>query len=260
MSSFNFAKTLFLVKKRKNLYYTASISGENMNPLFQGKIDNFCAAYSVLNALRLICGISAFQARDILNDMFMEQAKNAEEWKKIVCHETTYCELVRSMLEKWKNAYNYGYYCPFPCDKPNIAHIKTFSPEVDVDTVWDFLKDAIKDKQTTAVMRFCRFLPHQAGPIVDHWSTVLRVTDREIFLYDCSLEPTGWYVLHRDKFFAAPFGAIPPQKTGLENQFVLNLGTEEFGVLCPESIFVLERKATAFDTIKTAFKRKIFTV
>ncbi len=229
-----------------------------MNPLFQGKIDNFCAAYSVLNALRLICGISAFQARDILNDMFVEQAKNIEEWKKIVCHETTYYGLVRHMLEKWQTTYNYAVWQPFPCDKPNITHVKTFSPEVDLDTVWEFLQKNVKDKQSTAVMRFCRFLPHQPGPIVDHWSTVLRVTDREIFLYDCSLESTGWYVLRREKFFTAPFHAVPPQKIGLANQFTLNLAAEEFGVLCPESVFMAERKATAFDTVKTAFKRKIF--
>lgn len=231
-----------------------------MNPLFQGKIDNFCAAYSVLNALRLIEGISAFQARDILNDMFVEQARDIEAWRKIVCHETNYYEVVQFMLEKWKKEFQYDWYCPFPCAAPNVTHIKTFRPEVDIDTFWDFLKNTVKDKERTAVMRFCRFFPHQPGPAVDHWSTVLRVTDREIYLYDCSLETTGWYVLHREKFFTAPFGAIPPQKIALANQFILNLAREEFGVFCPESVFVVEKKASSFESIKTAFKRKIFDV
>lgn len=228
-----------------------------MNPLFQGKIDNFCAAYSVLNALRLVCGISAFQARDILNDMFVEQAKDIEKWRDIVCHRTDYYELVQFMLEKWKVIHNYSVYRPF-AGVPNITHVKTFQPEIDMDTLWEFLQKTVKDKQCTAVMRFCRFLPHQAGPIVDHWSTVSRVTPGEIYLYDCSLETTGWYVLKKDKFFTAPFGAVPPQTVALEQQFTLNLANEEFGVISPESIYIVERNPSPFDTMKTAFKRKIF--
>lgn len=236
-----------------------------MNPLFQGKIDNFCAAYSVLNALRLLCGISAFQARDIFNDTLMEKAKNSEEWKKIVCHETNYYELVDFMLDKWQPVYQYSYYRPFPCISPNINNISRFQPEADLDTVWEFLQNTVTlsaeaNKEVTAVFRFCRFLPRQAGPMVDHWSTVSKVTDTEMYLYDCSLESTGWYVLHREKFFSAPFGAIPPQRIALQQQYTLNLAEEEFGVICPESVFMLERKKTAFETITAAFKRKIFDI
>ena len=94
--------------------------------------------------------------------------------------------------------------------------------------------------------------------MVDHWSAISRITDTEIYLYDCSLETTGWYILHRDKFFSAPFGAIPPQRTGLQQQFTLSLAEEEFGVICPESIFMVEKKKSPFETITAAFKRKIF--
>lgn len=234
-----------------------------MNPLFQGKIDNFCAAYSVLNALRLLFGISAFQARDILNDTLIEQAQNPEEWKKVVCHETCYYELVNSMLAKCQETYGYTYYCPFPCIKPNLDNIRFFQPEVDVDTVWDFLQNTVNlsaeaEKEVTAVLRFCRFLPRQVGPIVDHWSTISRITDSEIYLYDCSLESTGWYILHREKFFSAPFWAIPPQRIALKQQYTLNLADEEFGVFCPESIFMIEKKKSPFETLAATFKRKIF--
>lgn len=239
--------------------------GVRMNPLFQGKIDNFCAAYSVLNALRLICGISAFQARDILNDTLIEKAKNSDEWKKIVCHETNYYDLVRFMLEKWQAAYHYSYYCPFPCTNPNLNNIRLFQPEVNLDTIWEFLQNTVRvdadaNKEVTAVFRFCRFLPRQAGPMVDHWSTISSITDSEIYLYDCSLETTGWYVLQREKFFSAPFGAIPPQRTALSQHCTLSLAEEEFGVICPESIFMIERKKTAFETITATFKRKIFDI
>lgn len=236
-----------------------------MNPLFQGKIDNFCAAYSVLNALRLLFGISAFQARDILNDTLIEQAQNPEEWKKIVCHETNYYALVNSMLAKCKEVYHYNYYRPFPCLNPSLDNIRFFQPEVDIDTIWEFLKDTVTlsaeaNKEVTAVFRFCRFLPRQAGPMVDHWSTIARITDTEIYLYDCSLETTGWYILNRDKFFSAPFEAIPPQRIGLQQQFMLSLAEEEFGVLCPESIFMIEKKKTPFETLAASFKRKIFEI
>lgn len=236
-----------------------------MNPLFQGKIDNFCAAYSVLNALRLLFGISAFQARDILNDMLIEKAQNSEEWKKIVCHETDYYDLVGSMLAKWKEVYNYNYYRPFPDIHPKLDNIRFFQPEVDIDTIWEFLKKTVvlsaeANKNVTAVFRFCRFLPRQAGPIVDHWSTISRVTDTEIYLYDCSLETTGWYVLSRDKFFSAPFGAVPPQRIALQQQYMLNLAEEEFGVICPESIFMIEKQKSPFETIAARFKQKIFDI
>ena len=236
-----------------------------MNPLFQGKIDNFCAAYSVLNAFRLLFGISAFQARDMLNATFIEQARHSDTWKKIVCHETTYYDLVAGRLENGKANLAYSYYCPFPAKDFNMSRIRSFSPEVDIDTVWNFLQNIIDTdpssiKPVTAVLRFCRFMPNQIGPIVDHWSTIMRVTDKEIYLYDCSLEPTGWYVLHRGKFFSAPFGAVPPQRTALEQQYMLNLASEEFGVICPESIFVVEKKNSPFETFASAFKRKIFDI
>ena len=229
--------------------------GAIMNPLYQGKIDNFCAAYSVLNAFRLVSGISAFQARDILNHVFIEEAKDIENWERIVKHECNYLNMVRSILEKWKVELNYQYFCPFAYtgkEEPIMGN-DFLHPQVDLDTVWETLMQFVKYKKGTAVIRFCRFLPKQIGPIVDHWSTVAKIDEHEMVLYDCSLEATGWYLLEKERFFSAPFGAIPPQGLALKMGYNLDLAENEFGVICPDYIHIIESKASPFDMLKRAF-------
>ena len=38
-----------------------------MQPFYQGKIDNFCAMYAVLNALQVLFSLTPHQARRIFN-------------------------------------------------------------------------------------------------------------------------------------------------------------------------------------------------
>lgn len=230
-----------------------------MKAIYQGKLDNFCAAYAVLNGLKLIRNISTSQARIILTEMFYYESQNLEEWLKILVHETDYQALVKRMLEKWSSTYGYKTFCPFDPQefiskkKRNIFLRNTNSTtsniqaEVDKDILWNTLMKYTKAQQRTVVLRFCRFVPHQVGPLVDHWTTLEKITDDAMYFFDCSLEASGWYSIPREKLFVAPFGTLPPQNIALKKGMTLSLDTEEFAIIPPENIHVLEVVKNPFD-------------
>ena len=47
-----------------------------MQAFYQGKIDNFCAMYAVLNAVQVLFGLAPLHARKIFNRAMMEQARD----------------------------------------------------------------------------------------------------------------------------------------------------------------------------------------
>ena len=231
-----------------------------MQALYQGKIDNFCAAYAVLNGLKIIRNISTMQARVVLNEMFHHEAKDSEQWLKIINHETDYQNLVSRMLAKWSSTYGYKAFCPFdPQDfavknptykkspQNNVRNPKEVFPEIDKDTIWSTLQEHTKEAGSTVVLRFCRFIPNQVGPLVDHWTTLAKITEDEMHFFDCSIEPTGWYVIPREKLYVAPFGMLPPQSVGLSQGMKLSLHKEEFAIIPPENIHVLKAIRSPFD-------------
>ena len=57
-----------------------------MHALYQGKIDNFCAMYAVLNAVQVLFGLAPLHARKIFNRAMMEQARDLENFQKILEH------------------------------------------------------------------------------------------------------------------------------------------------------------------------------
>ena len=69
-----------------------------MTPLFQGKIDNFCAAYAVLNAMRLIHGISDLQARALFSELLLSQSRDEKAFRAILSHGTDYVDMVDAFL------------------------------------------------------------------------------------------------------------------------------------------------------------------
>ena len=245
-----------------------------MQALYQGKIDNFCAAYAVLNAIKLVRKISVMQSRVLLNEMLYHEAKDPDQWLKILHHETDYQDLAKRMLELWTETFGYKTFCPFNPEEflaaqavntkatPKSSIIKKFitkSPitenreafkaEVDKDLLWETLKKHTKEHESTVVLRFCRFLPNKVGPIVDHWTTLIKVTDDELYFYDCSLETTGWYIIPREKIYVAPFGALPPQAIANRENMVLTLANEEFAVISPENIHVVEIVKSPFNQV-----------
>lgn len=284
----------------------------DLNPIYQGKLDNFCAIYAVINGLKLISNINNMQARIVLNEALYYESLDARNWLRVINHETDYQALVSRMLKKWESMFEYGSFCPFDAThypqnifqrlaqhdmnarnaeqmlamKARQKHVqnahdstqtvsvnqghtnqnttqdipkKTFierlsnlfrgetfdinkafqKPELSVDLVWSTIEKHILEGKSTVVLRLCRFLPDKIGPMVDHWTTVYKITDDKMFFYDCSLEKTGWYQLPRQKVFIAPFGSILPQTLALQDGFKLSLMQGEFAVLCPEYIHVM---------------------
>ena len=47
-----------------------------MQAYFQGRVDNFCAVYAVLNALQVLFGLSPLAARRIYNRTLLRESAN----------------------------------------------------------------------------------------------------------------------------------------------------------------------------------------
>ncbi len=222
-------------------------------PFYQGKVDNFCAGYAVLNAIKILRNISGLQGRVVLNEMLYHESLDGENWLKVLNHETDYNNLVIRMLNVWKDIYKYNYFRPFDPKHYGFSeshyqgekirkNIDMRKPEISIDDVWNVFKNCTIPKEKTVVFRLCRFVPFTSGPLVDHWTTSFEFKKDVMHFYDCSLEASGWYTLEKEKVFIAPFHSIPAQTIGLRDKFLLNLDTQEFAVICPEFIHVLEAK------------------
>ncbi len=156
-----------------------------MTPLFQGKIDNFCAAYAVLNALRLIHGISDFQARSLFSALLLRQSRDEKMFRAILEHTTDYQELVDDFFRQAGEYFSLRVKAPF-------------GEDTGCDEVWEALRDyACPERGRSAVFRFRRYEAFRVRPCADHWTTGHKMEGNELLLFDCSLEPEGLYRLTR---------------------------------------------------------------
>ena len=55
-----------------------------MQAFFQGKVDNFCAVYAVLNALQLLYAITPLEARRIFNRTLMDISADREAFRRVL--------------------------------------------------------------------------------------------------------------------------------------------------------------------------------
>ena len=159
-----------------------------MVPFFQGKIDNFCAVYAVLNAMKLICNISSLQARNLFADLLLRHSRNEANFRAILYHTTDYNDLVDDFFLQLLKQFPVKVTAPFPDEAAAPSE----------DDIWNILKDYAKpDEGRSAVFRFCRFAPLAAHPVADHWTTAQRVEGETLHFFDCSLEKMGLYALPR---------------------------------------------------------------
>ena len=87
-----------------------------MTPLFQGKIDNFCAAYAVLNAMRLIHGISDLQARALFSELLLSQSRDEKAFRAILSHGTDYVDMVDAFLGQISERFPLRVSAPFDAE------------------------------------------------------------------------------------------------------------------------------------------------
>ncbi|MBO4318638.1 MAG: hypothetical protein J5855_10265 [Mailhella sp.] len=194
-----------------------------MVPFFQGKIDNFCAIYAVINAVHLRSPLSAAQARGMFNDAVMHAAHDERILSDVLAHATDYASLVRYMLDRFAREYAFSWE-PFLggaiCPGEQAAHLLPHhadagkkelhacgTPE---DLAAFFRRHTDGRKGKSVVFRFCRFKPGEGKMFIDHWSTAAEVSGDSVCLFDCSLERNGLYSLPLDRLHVGPAGTVPP--------------------------------------------------
>lgn len=163
-----------------------------MHPFFQGKVDNFCAVYAVLNAVQLLCKIPPLTARSLFNETILEASGDKQRFKAILEHTTDYMELVDWMLDAFCPRYGLHAFAPFET---------TQNP----DKIWTVLAEyARPDLGRCSVFRFMRFEALRSSPMADHWTTSRTVESDGLRLFDCSLEPRGLYMIRPQDLARAP--------------------------------------------------------
>ncbi|MDE5832087.1 MAG: hypothetical protein K2H64_03740 [Desulfovibrio sp.] len=153
-----------------------------MKPLYQGKLDAFCAVYAVLNALRLTHAIRTSRARDIMNETLMGVAANPERFRAFLSQETDYADVVDSMLDALKKRMPLETTRPFaPGAKPGLNEVWS--------AIQDWIgPDAEKNLGKAVVFRFFKYALPGQPPLNRHWTTADFITGDNLHLFDCSHE------------------------------------------------------------------------
>ncbi|MDR1776622.1 MAG: hypothetical protein LBR31_02170 [Desulfovibrio sp.] len=145
-------------------------------PFYQGKLDTFCAIYAVLNALRLTHGIRTLKARDLLNLTLLKLAADPAALRAVLAQDTDYIDLVDDLLNMAGQRFPIHIHKPFSeADKP--------SPEA----LWNTCRTWLDGGTPRAVvLRFLRSLKPTAPPLSRHWTTVDRMNNDTLHLFDSS--------------------------------------------------------------------------
>ncbi|MEZ6853286.1 hypothetical protein [Halodesulfovibrio aestuarii] len=172
-----------------------------MEALFQGKLDNFCALYAVLNAMQRTHGINHWEARKLFHAGLLSFSRDAESWENIVCNRTDYIAEVQSFINLIRSEGTSIHYTqPFPDGKASIADVlkvvKAWSPVEQGKGTSLYEKAGGKG----VVLQFKRFLPFRGAPLITHWTAVKEFVGSEIRFIDSSLEKNATYALPQNGF------------------------------------------------------------
>ncbi len=183
-----------------------------MKPLFQGKIDVFCALYAVLNGLKVTHRIRTMQARDIFHETLLGLAQNPQVFKAVLEQKTDYVGLVDAMLNIQSQKR------PLTVERPFEGSLHT-PPSPDV--VWESISQWLLPNTLSStkpqpndvppiiaknvlgravVFRFLRYLMPNTEPINRHWTTAYYMTNDELQFFDCSLEESAVYAVNKGGF------------------------------------------------------------
>ena len=179
-----------------------------LKPLYQGKVDTFCAIYAVLNALRLTHGLRTLKARDMFNDTLMALAGEPAVFRAVLEQTTDYMQLVDSMLARQKEKHPLDVQVPFaPKAKP--------SPQVVEKCLAMWMQGGTN---RAAILRFMRHVSPGTRAINRHWTTVGSVDDKGIHLFDSSHDAeaimhikAGEFVTRREDINADQLLYIQPE-------------------------------------------------
>lgn len=171
-----------------------------MQPFTQGKVDNFCAIYAVLNALQVLFHITPLQGRAIFNRTLLNSIHDPMMFKNILEHRTDYTALVDAICDDVR-AHD------FP-----MLHVEVpFGPGASREEVWELLRScACPPLPRVSVFRFLRMAPPKETPIVDHWTVGHSMDISGLHLLDCSLETNGLHCIS----FSRVVDKDPPPRRG----------------------------------------------
>ncbi len=181
---------------------------------YQGQLDVFCAAYAVLNALRLLHGLRPLEARLFLHEALRDIARDPIVFQTALDQRTDYVEWVDAMLERQIRRGGLCVHAPFAraprpglgidggtpspwraSGKDNAGAPEQASgqagdaPGPDPETLWRTLTAWLTGGEARcALFQFIRFAPVGHG-LIRHWTCCSGVEDEELVLYDCSREP-----------------------------------------------------------------------
>ena len=161
-----------------------------MKPLYQGKIDTFCAIYAVLNAFRITHGIRTMKARELFNEIIMMLASKPQELLDVLDQKTDYIDLIDNMLKIFSSK------LPLAIEQPFIN-----SNNVTVETFWRVCKEWMDSgEQRTGIFRFKRFFNGYDKPLVKHWTAIGKIDAQTLTLYDSSHDAEAIQHLHPESF------------------------------------------------------------
>lgn len=169
-----------------------------LKPLYQGKLDAFCAVYAVINALRLTHSIRSSRARDILNETLLMLSVNPTLFRAFLYQETDYLQLVDMMLAVQKKLLPLEIVRPFsPTDKPSREEL------------WQAFQnwlgpDPEKNQGRAIVFRFKRHMKPDQPAVNRHWTTADYITDKTLHLFDCSHEAEAILNIPKDGCVVSP--------------------------------------------------------
>ena len=215
-----------------------------MIPFYQGQLDCFCAAYAVLNAMRLLYALPLSEARALFNGMLIELVADPEEFSAIALNAVDHTDWVRRLLiglERGPRTVRVVE--PFAAARtvfprksgPHALdvgkHLIHSSGGVSPEALWERLEDwigalALHERLRAVVFRFHRYVSPDSFPVVSHWTTAGKITGRVLDLADASAEPTAVHSISRTGFVTARE----------------HLNMEQLVQIEPGTLFLLERR------------------
>ncbi len=161
-----------------------------MRPYCQGKVDTFCAAYAVMNALQITHGIKPLQGRNLFTTLLLALARDETVFMRVLTLKTDYIAMTDAFLTLCSKEY------PIKISQPFTTN------EVSQEEFLSVLKSHLDpDNGKTAVFQFEKRLPLAPAPVFAHWTTAWKIEgENEFHLFDCSPEENSVKILYKDKF------------------------------------------------------------
>jgi hypothetical protein len=202
-----------------------------MRRYLQGTLDFACAIYAVINALACTRGLNLADARKIYGETSLALSGRPALWSAFLRNHTDHYWLVRYMVGRWcvDPPHRLRPVQPFSsCLLPGgklseLTGADLYLPEKEspagpsslafadreARAIWDaavawFGRESGAAEKRTAVLRFHRFLPGVAAPVVSHWTTALRLERDALSLHDASSESGALLALEKDVLVPGP--------------------------------------------------------